>query len=93
MTGVWIAVGIVLIVLLLVAMSYNRLVRLRNSTDEALAQVQVQLKRRFDLIPNLVETVKGYAAHERDTFLAVTNARTAAMNAKARSKRDKPTIN
>lgn len=47
-TGVWIAVGIVLIVLLLVAMSYNRLVRLRNSTDEAWAQVQVQLKRRFD---------------------------------------------
>src|ERR1700722_329751 len=63
-------------------MSYNRLVRLRNSTDEAWAQVQVQLKRRFDLIPNLVETVKGYASHERETFLAVTNARTAAMNAK-----------
>jgi LemA protein len=81
-TGVWIAVGIVVIVLLLVAMSYNRLVRLRNSTDEAWAQVQVQLKRRFDLIPNLVETVKGYASHERETFLAVTNARTAAMNAK-----------
>ena len=57
---------------------YNRLVRLRNRVENAWAQVDVQLKRRYDLIPNLVETVKGYAAHERETFEAVTAARTRA---------------
>lgn len=60
---------------------YNRLVRLRNRTDNAWAQVDVQLRRRYDLIPNLVETVKGYASHERDTFEAVTAARSAASSA------------
>ena len=54
---------------------YNRLVRLRNRTDNAWSQVDVQLKRRYDLIPNLVETVKGYAAHERQTFEDVVKAR------------------
>ncbi|MFO7300493.1 MAG: LemA family protein [Actinomycetes bacterium] len=60
---------------------YNRLVVARNRVDNAWAQVEVQLKRRYDLIPNLVETVKGYASHERATFEAVTQARAAAQSA------------
>src|SRR5215472_3084683 len=60
---------------------YNGLVRKRNRSENAWAQVDVQLKRRYDLIPNLVETVKGYAAHERQVFEEVTNARTAAQQA------------
>src|SRR4051812_32341532 len=60
---------------------YNRLVRLRNRAENAWAQVDVQLRRRTDLIPNLVETVKGYASHERSTFDEVTRARTAAQQA------------
>jgi LemA protein len=80
---VWlIVVIIVVVVLALVAIwFYNNLVRLRNRVDNAWAQVEVQLKRRWDLIPNLFETVKGYAAHERETFEAVTNARVAAQRA------------
>ena len=77
-----IIVVLAVIVLGLVA-SYNGLVRKRNRTQEAWSQIDVQLKRRHDLIPNLVETVKGYAAHERGTFEAVTNARAAAVNAGA----------
>src|SRR5207244_2949520 len=60
---------------------YNRLVRLRNRSENAWAQIDVQLRRRHDLIPNLVETVKGYAAHERGTFDEVTQARAAAQAA------------
>jgi LemA protein len=60
---------------------YNGLVRKRNAVDNGWAQIDVQLKRRYDLIPNLVETVKGYATHERGTFEAVTAARAAAINA------------
>ncbi len=60
---------------------YNRLVTLRQRVREAWADIDVQLKRRWDLIPNLIETVKGYAAHERQTFEAVTQARSAAMSA------------
>jgi LemA protein len=71
---------IVVVALLLVAL-YNRLVQQRNRVDNAWAQVEVQLKRRWDLIPNLVETVKGYAAHERETFEAVTQARARAQQA------------
>jgi LemA protein len=71
-------VAIVLIGIVL----YNRLVRLRNRTENAWAQVDVQLRRRYDLIPNLVETVKGYASHERATFEEVTRARTAAQGAR-----------
>jgi LemA protein len=80
---IWVLVilGLIVVVALLLVALYNRLVRLRNRVDNAWAQVEVQLKRRWDLIPNLVETVKGYAAHERETFEAVTNARTAAQNA------------
>ncbi len=81
----WVIVIVALIVvvgLLLVAL-YNRLVQQRNRVDNAWAQIEVQLKRRWDLIPNLVESVKGYAAHERGTFEAVTEARTQAQNAKS----------
>jgi LemA protein len=80
---VWVVLLIVAVaVLLLVVVAlYNRLVRLRNRAENAWAQVDVQLRRRYDLIPNLVEAVKGYAAHERETFEAVTNARAAAQQA------------
>ena len=78
--GIVIAVVVFFVLLVLVAM-YNRLVRLRNRAENAWAQVDVQLKRRHDLIPNLVETVKGYASHERQVFEEVTNARTAAQQA------------
>ena len=71
-----VALGLVLVVL------YNRLVRLRNRVENAWSQVDVQLRRRYDLIPNLVETVKGYASHERATFDEVTNARTRAQEAR-----------
>ena len=70
----------VVLVIWLIAI-YNRLVRTRNRVDNAWAQIDVQLKRRHDLIPNLVETVKGYASHERETFEAVTAARTRAQAA------------
>jgi LemA protein len=73
--------GIVALVALLLVVLYNRFVRLRNRVDNAWAQIEVQLKRRWDLIPNLVETVKGYAAHERETFQNVTEARAAAQRA------------
>jgi len=69
------------IILLWVIYTYNRLITLRNRTKEAWADIDVQLKRRYDLIPNLVETVKGYAAHERELFEKVTEARTKAMAA------------
>jgi LemA protein len=69
-----------LLVLFFIA-QYNRLVRLNISVDESFAQIEVQLKRRTDLIPNLVETVKGYAAHEQSTFDAVVNARAKATTA------------
>ncbi len=78
----WLAIGIVaLVVLIFLVVLYNRLVRLRNRCENAWAQIDVQLKRRHDLIPNLVETVKGYASHERATFEEVTKARTAAQMA------------
>ena len=80
---VWliVVVGILLVLALVVVAMYNRLVRLRNRTENAWSQVDVQLRRRYDLIPNLVEAVKGYAAHERTTFEEVTKARTAAQQA------------
>ncbi len=77
----WIVLGVVALLVVALVLLYNRLVRLRNRVDNAWAQVDVQLRRRYDLIPNLVETVKGYAAHERGTFEAVTEARTRAQAA------------
>jgi LemA protein len=71
----------VLLVGLTLVLLYNRLVRLRNRSENAWAQVDVQLRRRYDLIPNLVETVRGYASHERATFEEVTKARTRAQQA------------
>jgi len=77
----WIIAGIVVLLLLLVVGIYNSLVGARNRVDNSWAQVDVQLKRRYDLIPNLVETVKGYASHEQQTFERVTQARSAAQSA------------
>ena len=77
----WIVLGVIALLLVLLVLLYNRFVTLRNRVDNAWAQVDVQLKRRYDLIPNLVETVKGYAAHERETFEAVTDARARAQAA------------
>lgn len=74
--------GALLLIGLLVALVYNKLVTLRNRVENSWAQIDVQLKRRFDLIPNLVETVKGYAKHEKETFQKVTEARAAMANAK-----------
>jgi LemA protein len=75
-------VGLIVILFAWIAGAYNGLVRLRNQLENAWAQIDVQLKRRHDLIPNLVETVKGYAKHERETFEKVTQARNMAMSAK-----------
>jgi LemA protein len=77
----WILLAIVVILLLYVIVTYNGLVKLRNRIANAWAQIDVQLRRRYDLIPNLVETVKGYAKHERQTLEAVTQARSNAINA------------
>jgi len=80
MTGLIILGILALLVILLISM-YNSLVRLKVQCDNAWADIDVQLKRRYDLIPNLVETVKGYAAHEKDTLEGVINARNRAMSA------------
>jgi LemA protein len=76
-----IIVAIVVVVLLIFVVQYNGLVRLRNRIDNAWSQIDVQLQRRHDLIPNLVETVKGYAAHEKDTLERVVQARNQAVSA------------
>jgi LemA protein len=77
----WIALIVIVVLALLIMGMYNGLVRLRVQCDNAWADIDVQLKRRYDLIPNLVETVKGYAGHERGTLEAVVNARNRAMSA------------
>lgn len=83
MTILWIVLGVVAVIAVLVIGMYNGLIRLKNRVDEAWSDIDVQLKRRHDLIPNLIETVKGYAKHEEGTLTKVTEARTAAMNAQA----------
>src|SRR4051812_11226351 len=79
----WIVIAVVVLLVLWTIYAFNRLVKYRNRADEAWAQIDVQLRRRYDLIPNLVETVKGYAAHERQTLEAVTAARGAAQSLNA----------
>lgn len=79
----WILIAVVAIIILWFAFAYNGFVKLTQRVKEAWSDIDVQLKRRYDLIPNLVETVKGYAAHEKTVFEDVTNARTAAMSATA----------
>jgi LemA protein len=81
MVWVWVLVGIVAVVLLYAILTYNRLVRARVRVDNGWSQIDVQLRRRYDLIPNLIEAVKGYASHERTVLEDVTKARAQAQNA------------
>jgi len=81
--GTWIVIGIVVLVLIWLVLTYNGLVTLRNRTQEAWSEIDVELKRRHDLIPNLIQTVQGYMGHERGTLEAVTNARAGAVAAGA----------
>src|SRR3954467_14080352 len=81
MTILYIVLAVLALIVLWVIFSYNSFVRLVQRAKEAWADIDVQLKRRYDLIPNLVETVKGYAAHETSAFENVTKARAAAMGA------------
>ncbi|MDK2948904.1 MAG: LemA protein [Patescibacteria group bacterium] len=80
-TEIMIILGVVAVILLYIILTYNGLVTLRNRVKEAWSDIDVQLKRRYDLIPNLVETVKGYASHEKETLERVITARNAAMSA------------
>ncbi len=79
---VWVILGIIVLIGLFFVLTYNGMVKARNKVDEAWSGIDVQLKRRHDLIPNLVETVKGYAAHEKEVFENVSVARSAAINAR-----------
>lgn len=78
----WVIIGGLAVLVFLVIGIYNSLIRMRNRVNEAWSDIDVQLKRRYDLIPNLVETVKGYMTHEREVFEKVTEARTRALSAK-----------
>jgi LemA protein len=82
MSTSWIVIGLIVAIVLYVVFVYNGLVALRQRVNQSFADVDVQLKQRHDLVPNLVETVKGYAAHERGTLEAVVQARNAAIAAK-----------
>ena len=84
-----IVAGVLVLLIIFVIGIYNALIRLRNQADNAWSQIDVQLKRRHDLIPNLVETAKGYMKHERGTFEAITKARSQAMGAKSVSESGK----
>ena len=86
MTG-WIVLGVLVILVLLALGAYNRLVALRQRVGQAFADIDVQLKQRHDLIPNLVETVKGYAAHEKDVLEKVTQARSMVQSAQSLEQR------
>lgn len=81
MTGIIIVVGLLIVLAGYVISIYNKLVNARNKVENQFSQVDIQLKRRADLIPNLVETVKGYAKHEEETFTSVIEARNKAVNA------------
>ena len=81
MTWLWIVLGVLVVLLIVLGLGYNRLVRLRQEVNTGWANIDVQLQRRGDLIPNLVESVKGYAAHERGVFDEVTRARAAVQQA------------
>ncbi|MFA6193945.1 MAG: LemA family protein [Parcubacteria group bacterium] len=81
--AMWVILGIVILAVLWAVGIYNGLIRLKNRVDEAWSDIDVQLKRRYDLIPNLVNTVKGYASHEKEVFEKVTEARTKAMGAQS----------
>ncbi|OGG79997.1 hypothetical protein A3A39_01290 [Candidatus Kaiserbacteria bacterium RIFCSPLOWO2_01_FULL_54_13] len=83
MTTGWVLLGAVAVVVLWAIWAYNRFVQLTNRSEEAWSDIDVQLKRRYDLIPNLIETIKGYVTHERGTLESVTNARTKAMGAQS----------
>ena len=82
-TWAWIVLGVIVLIALLAVFTYNALVRLRNQVDEAWNQISVQLKRRHDLIPNLVNAVKGYMDFEQETLTRVVEARQAAVSAQA----------
>ena len=82
-TSAWIVIGVVVVVVLWIIMIYNGLVTMRQRVNQSFADVDVQLRQRHDLIPNLIETVKGYAAHERGTLEAVVKARNAAIGAQS----------
>ena len=84
MIALYIVIALVVLLLLFVWVTYNSLVRLRNRVDEAWSDITVQLKRRYDLIPNLVNTVQGYATHEKEVFEKVTEARANALNAQGK---------
>ena len=81
MTVLLVVLGLIILLVVFGVVLYNGLVRLRNRIEGAWAQIDVQLRRRYDLVPNLVETVKGYASHERETLEAVTRARNMALSA------------
>ena len=81
MTALWIVLGVVVLLLLIGVFIYNKFVSQRQGIKDAFANIDTELRRRYDLIPNLVETVKGYASHERETFERVTEARAAAQAA------------
>jgi LemA protein len=83
--GGWIVVAVIVVLVIWMIMMYNRLVVLRNRFKNAFSQIDVQLKRRYDLIPNLVEAAKGYLQHERQTLEAVVQARAAAVSAEGRA--------
>ena len=82
-TALLIILGVIVVIALAIIGMYNSLIRLKNRVDEAWSDIDVQLKRRYDLIPNLIETVKGYASHEKETLEKVVQARNAAMQAQS----------
>ncbi|MFH0951764.1 MAG: LemA family protein [Patescibacteria group bacterium] len=85
----WVIIAVIAVIVFWLIGTFNRLIRLRNRTDEAWSDIDVQLKRRYDLIPNLMETVKGYAKHESGVFEKVTQARSQAMGAQSVEDRGK----